>query len=89
MEMDLKHQIHNNKTFKTYVYGSAEAVGLMCLSVFTDGDSTEYDRLKSPARKLGEAFQKVNFLRDIKDDFEERQRAYFPKLDPSSFNDEH
>ncbi|MFO7865105.1 MAG: phytoene/squalene synthase family protein [Salinivirgaceae bacterium] len=89
MAMDLSYETHNTETFKTYVYGSAEAVGLMCLSVFTDGNTTEYERLKAPAQKLGEAFQKVNFLRDIKDDYEDRQRAYFPKLNPSAFDDEH
>ena len=78
MEMDLESRIFDRRMYDQYIFGSAEAVGLMCLKVFVAGDSEEYERLKAPAMKLGSAFQKVNFLRDIKSDFEERGRVYFP-----------
>lgn len=92
MAMDLKQDEHNQASFENYVYGSAEVVGLMCLHVFTDGDTKNYDQLFHPARKLGEAFQKVNFLRDIKSDLDDRGRNYFPgihldQLDESSKNE--
>ncbi|ALO14762.1 Dehydrosqualene synthase [Salinivirga cyanobacteriivorans] len=87
MQMDLSHEDYNSKTFKKYVYGSAEVVGLMCLRVFTENDPEEYDRLKEPAMKLGEAFQKINFLRDLRSDYIERSRSYFPQIDPASFSD--
>ena len=86
MEMDLEVKIHTEKSFQEYIYGSASAVGLMCLCVFTDGDKGLYDHLRDPAIKLGEAFQKVNFLRDIKSDFELRGRSYFPDIDLKKFD---
>ncbi|MFB6320135.1 phytoene/squalene synthase family protein [Saccharicrinis sp. FJH54] len=87
MEMDLKLTVHDQKSFDTYVYGSAEAVGLMCLCVFCAGDREKFNRLVNPARKLGSAFQKINFLRDLKDDFKDRGRNYFPGVDFDHFDD--
>jgi phytoene/squalene synthetase len=87
MEMDLSFDTYNDEMFKKYIYGSAEVVGLMCLKVFTEGDNAAYEKLKAPARKLGEAFQKINFLRDIKSDYIERNRSYFPHIDPATFTD--
>ena len=84
MEMDLHYQDYNSAGYDDYIYGSAEVVGLMCLRVFCEGNHQEFDRLREPARKLGAAFQKVNFLRDMKSDFIERGRTYFPGVD---FND--
>ena len=86
MEMDLDYQLYNDSKYQEYIYGSAEVVGLMCLKVFVAGDQAMYDRLKAPACKLGAAFQKVNFLRDIKSDFEERGRVYFPGVDFADFD---
>lgn len=88
MEMDLDMNTHNKESFDTYVFGSAEAVGLMCLSVFCKGDDAKYDSLVTPARKLGSAFQKINFLRDLKDDYKAKGRNYFPGVDFNTFNDE-
>ncbi len=88
MEMDLSKKVFSKQEYSKYIYGSAEAVGLMCLKVFTNGDDEKYNRLKKPAQSLGEAFQKINFLRDIKDDYVERGRVYFPEIDFSSFTDE-
>ena len=85
MEMDLYNQDYDASGYKEYIYGSAEVVGLMCLRVFCEGDCNEFDRLREPARKLGAAFQKVNFLRDMKSDFVERGRTYFPSVDFSNF----
>jgi len=86
MEMDLSENSHNDATYKTYIYGSAEVVGLMCLRVFVDGDDQLYQALKEPARRLGSAFQKVNFLRDIQSDYHERGRVYFPGVDFDHFH---
>jgi phytoene/squalene synthetase len=86
MEMDLDFQLYNDSKYQEYIYGSAEVVGLMCLKIFVEGDQAMYDRLRKPACKLGAAFQKVNFLRDIKSDFEERGRVYFPGVDFESFD---
>ena len=86
MEMDLDLKKYNDSKYNEYIYGSAEVVGLMCLKVFCEGNQEMYDRLKEPACKLGAAFQKVNFLRDIKSDFEERGRVYFPGVDYKLFN---
>jgi phytoene/squalene synthetase len=80
MEMDLTVHRYKNEEFNKYIYGSAEVVGLMCLSVFYPEDKEYYEELVPSARKLGEAFQKVNFLRDIKSDKEERDRIYFPGI---------
>ena len=85
MEMDLSKKDYADPDYKKYIYGSAEVVGLMCLKVFCEGDETEYQRLLPPARFLGAAFQKVNFLRDIKSDYDERGRVYFPGVDFKSF----
>ena len=86
MEMDLEKTDYNLQGYQDYIYGSAEVVGLMCLRVFCEGNEDEYQRLKKPACKLGSAFQKVNFLRDMKSDFEERGRTYFPGLDYEKFD---
>jgi 15-cis-phytoene synthase len=87
MEMDLVKDNHDPDSYNQYIYGSAEVVGLMCLSVFYADDKEAYNRLVDPARKLGEAFQKINFLRDIQSDIDERGRVYFPGLDISSFDE--
>ncbi|WP_187263807.1 phytoene/squalene synthase family protein [Pontibacter beigongshangensis] len=86
MEMDLDDQIYDRALYEEYIYGSAEVVGLMCLKVFCEGDQEMFERLKKPACSLGAAFQKVNFLRDFKSDYDERGRVYFPKVDIKSFN---
>lgn len=88
MEMDLTKQSYTCEGYDRYIYGSAEVVGLMCLHVFCDGHQELYERLKEPARKLGAAFQKINFLRDIKADFEDRGRVYFPGVDFKNFTAE-
>jgi phytoene/squalene synthetase len=81
MRADLyKTEYQSVKEYKDYIYGSADVVGLMCLKVFVQGDQKRYDELKDPAMKLGSAFQKVNFLRDLKDDTEHLQRSYFPHI---------
>ena len=86
MAMDLDFKTYNDSKYHEYIYGSAEVVGLMCLKVFCKGDDSEYQRLREPACKLGAAFQKVNFLRDIKSDYEERGRVYFPGVDFNRFD---
>lgn len=86
MAMDLGKDRHGRTSFNEYIYGSAEVVGLMCLTVFVDRDKASYARLEGPARRLGAAFQKVNFLRDMKSDFEERGRIYFPGVDFTAFS---
>jgi len=86
MEMDLDFKTYNDSKYHEYIYGSAEVVGLMCLKVFVEGDQAQYESLKDPACKLGAAFQKVNFLRDIKSDYEERGRVYFPGVNFNSFD---
>jgi phytoene/squalene synthetase len=88
MEMDLQDISYDNNSYNEYIYGSAEVVGLMCLQVFCEGDDAKFNELKHPARKLGAAFQKVNFLRDINSDFQERGRVYFPGLDLNDFSQE-
>lgn len=85
MEMDLHFETYGQALYEEYIYGSAEVVGLMCLRVFCEGDEAEYERLKSPARSLGSAFQKINFLRDIKSDYDDRGRVYFPDVDFTHF----
>lgn len=87
MEMDLTKQNYKHHEQKKYIYGSAEVVGLMCLKIFYKDNDDEYQRLLTPARKLGEAFQKVNFLRDIKDDFHNKNRIYFPDIDLTDFTE--
>lgn len=88
MEMDLDHDVYSRELLKTYIYGSAEVVGLMCLRVFYVNEPEKYDQLVIPARKLGEAFQKVNFLRDAREDFEKKGRTYFKDIDFSNFTEE-
>lgn len=87
MKMDLSKQQYSKELYEKYIYGSAEVVGLMCLKVFTRGSFDEYERLKHPAMKLGAAFQKINFLRDIKADYEGLGRVYFPGVDFNNFCD--
>lgn len=87
MEMDLSQVNYNNELYSKYIYGSAEVVGLMCLRIFTEGNHQLYNTLVEPARRLGAAFQKVNFLRDIKSDFDERGRTYFPGVDFNNFSE--
>ena len=77
----------NKKEIDEYIYGSADVVGLMCLKIFVKGDEKKYNQLKKSAIKLGSAFQKVNFLRDLRQDFKELDRTYFPNVDPDNFND--
>ena len=90
MRLDLtKSEYLTDAEYKEYIYGSADVVGLMCLTVFVKGDKEKYDILKESAMSLGSAFQKVNFLRDLKADFEGLSRTYFPntnlkELDESS-----
>ncbi len=86
MEMDLHRQEYNTQKYKQYIRGSAEVVGLMCLKVFVVGDDKEYEKLKLPAMKLGSAFQKVNFLRDLKNDYQNLGRRYFPGIDLDKFD---
>ncbi len=88
MEMDLHFDRYHDSLYKQYIYGSAEVVGLMCLRVFCEGDNEMYERLKAPACSLGSAFQKINFLRDMKSDFDERGRVYFPGVDFNRFSNE-
>lgn len=80
MHSDLSKKEFNNEEIKTYIYGSADVVGLMCLKVFVNGDEERYQALKPAAMRLGSAFQKVNFLRDINKDINQLQRIYFPIL---------
>lgn len=86
MEMDLEKIDYNSDLYKEYILGSAEVVGLMCLQIFVKGNKEEYERLKPFAMQLGSAFQKVNFLRDLKDDYQVLGRTYFPNVDMEDFN---
>lgn len=86
MDLDKKNYI-TNEEFKTYIYGSADVVGLMCLRVFVQGDDAMYENLKDAAMSLGSAFQKVNFLRDLKADHEELNRSYFPNTNLSDLDE--
>jgi phytoene/squalene synthetase len=85
MELDLGKHTYDRAGYETYIYGSAEVVGLMCLYIFCDGNQVQYDALKPAAKSLGSAFQKVNFLRDVKADFEGLDRMYFPDCDFANF----
>lgn len=85
MEMDLEKVEYNSEKYQEYILGSAEVVGLMCLHVFTEGNKKLYDELKPFAMKLGAAFQKINFLRDMKADYQILGRTYFPNVDMSRF----
>lgn len=87
MQLDLEKKQYDDKGYTEYIYGSAEVVGLMCLYVFCEGDKTLFETLKPSARSLGSAFQKVNFLRDMKADFEGLERVYFPGTDFNNFTE--
>ena len=87
MEMDLVRRDYNRAGYEEYIYGSAEVVGLMCLYVFCDGDEAIYNSLTPYARSLGASFQKVNFLRDIRADYEVLDRTYFPSCDFGNFTE--
>lgn len=89
MRADLVRSRHDAQSLSDYVHGSAEVVGLMCLRVFTGGDVAAYEQLRPGAQRLGAAFQKVNFLRDLADDHDQLGRTYFPGLDPAAFSDAH
>ena len=88
MEMDLEGKRYDKDSYDEYIYGSAEVVGLMCLRIFCEGDWELFEKLKESARSLGAAFQKVNFLRDMKSDYQERGRVYFPKIDFQCFDND-
>ena len=86
MKLDLHKSEYTDEEYKAYIYGSADVVGLMCLKVFVNGDQQKYNELKEPAMRLGSAFQKVNFLRDLKDDMELLNRSYFPDVNMIELN---
>jgi phytoene synthase len=86
MEMDLEKQEYSKETYDSYILGSAEVVGLMCLKVFVHGNNEQYNALKPAAMKLGAAFQKINFLRDLRADYKELGRTYFPNVDVERFS---
>lgn len=88
MKLDLhKSEYKTKEEYHEYIYGSADVVGLMCLKVFVNGNNTKFDELKESAMRLGSAFQKVNFLRDLKADYEELNRTYFPNTDLSQLDE--
>lgn len=87
MRMDIDMQSFTKKQYDKYIYGSAEVIGLMCAKVFVQGEKESYESLQTGAMALGSAYQKVNFLRDMKSDYEERGRVYFPHVDFDSFSD--
>ena len=86
MEMDLRDYEYDQATYEKYILGSAEVVGLMCLKVFVEGDQNRYSELKNSAMKLGSAFQKINFLRDLNADYHHLGRVYFPGVNMDEFN---
>ena len=86
MEMDLEKKAYNKDGYDEYILGSAEVVGFMCLKIFLEGDHNEYEKLKKYAMKLGSAFQKINFLRDLNEDYNELGRTYFPGINLNDFN---
>ena len=88
MEFDLEKAHYDANGYAEYIYGSAEVVGLMCLYVFCNGDQAQYEKLRPGAQSLGAAFQKVNFLRDVKADYQQLNRVYFPGVDFNAFTDE-
>ena len=88
MRMDLSKKSYSNQSIGDYILGSAEVVGLMCLRIFCKGDSQQYEQLKPYAMKLGAAFQKVNFLRDLNEDYQVLGRNYFPNINFNNFNEE-
>lgn len=87
MEMDLTKTQYNQSKYEEYILGSAEVVGLMCLKVFCNGELAQYERLKPYAMKLGSAFQKINFLRDLNADYVEMGRTYFPGVELNNFDE--
>lgn len=87
MEMDLQPEMYSKEKYEKYILGSAEVVGLMCLYVFVNGNKEQYESLKPFAMKLGSTFQKVNFLRDVKADFQQLNRNYFPNVNLENFSD--
>ena len=88
MKLDLHKTTYQSlEEYNDYIYGSADVVGLMCLKVFVDGDQKMFDDLKHSAMRLGSAFQKVNFLRDLKADYEDLNRTYFPNTDLSKLDE--
>ena len=87
MQHDLEKKEYDEKSYKEYIKGSAEAVGLMCLRVFCDNNFQQYDELKKYAINLGSVFQKVNFIRDISADYHELKRVYFPNLEIENFSE--
>ncbi|RPD43334.1 phytoene/squalene synthase family protein [Chitinophaga barathri] len=86
MQLDLGQVDYNDALYKEYIFGSAEVVGLMCLQVFTENNKAQYEELKPYAMKLGSAFQKINFLRDLKDDYQILGRTYFPNINIGVFD---
>lgn len=89
MQLDLHKTTYlTDEEYKNYIYGSADVVGLMCLKVFVKGNNDKYNELKETAMALGSAFQKVNFLRDLKADFDSLNRSYFPNVDLSNLNED-
>ena len=89
MAMDLRKEEFNRNIYEKYILGSAEVVGLMCLKVFTNGNELQYEEMRPYAMKLGAAFQKVNFLRDLRDDYEDLGRNYFPGFSTEGFSNYH
>jgi phytoene/squalene synthetase len=89
MEADLQKKKYTTiQEYEEYIFGSADVVGLMCLQVFVKGDTSKFESLKEPAMKLGSAFQKVNFLRDLKEDYDELGRTYFPNTNLEDLNED-
>ena len=88
MEMDLNPIKYTNEKYEEYILGSAEVVGLMCLKIFVKGNESEYEKLKPSAMTLGSAFQKINFLRDLKEDINSLGRVYFPNIEKNNFSDQ-
>jgi phytoene synthase len=87
MKMDLNKTEYAQTDYDTYIYGSAETVGLICLKIFCEGNDKEYNDLKYYAKQLGSSFQKINFLRDLKADYNDLNRVYFPNIDIENFDD--
>ena len=87
MKMDIYQETHSEDSYKSYIYGSAEVIGLMCIHVFCKGNNKKIEELTDAAQKLGAAFQKVNFLRDLKDDYLGKGRLYFPELNKNNVLD--
>lgn len=89
MKLDLEKKVYETQQeYQEYIYGSADVVGLMCLKVFVNGNDAQYDSLKDAAMRLGSAFQKVNFLRDLKADFDDLERTYFPNTDLNQLDED-